>query len=83
MVLLSYPSFDPNDFVLGIDQKKITLEESIEHINQMPEYNKMQLENLYTQLANKAPIHKRISNKQINLLLSNELFNKGLGDLDF
>ena len=68
---------------LGIDQKKITLEESIEHVNQMPEYNKMQLENLYTQLAGKTPIHKRLSKKQINLLLSNELFNRGLGNLDF
>jgi len=68
---------------LGLDENKITLQERIERVNQLPEYNKLQLENLYTQLAGKAPIHKRLSVKQINLLLSQELHNKGLGDLDY
>ncbi len=68
---------------LGLDQNKITLQERIKRVNQLPEYNKMQLENLYEKLAVKAPIHKRLSVKQINLLLSQELTNKGLGELDF
>jgi len=68
---------------LGLDQNKVTLQERIKRVNQLPEYNKMQLENLYAKLAAKTPIHKRLSVKQINLLLSQALINKGLGDLKF
>ncbi len=68
---------------LGLDNNKVTLQQSIESVNQLPEYNKLQLEILYTKLASKKPIHQRLSKKQINLLLSQELRNKGLERLDF
>ena len=66
----------------GIDESQVTLQERIERVNQLPEYNQLQLEEIYKLLANKRPIHKRLSNNQINLILAQELFDKGL-ELDY
>jgi len=63
---------------LGIDQSKVTLQERIERVNQLPEYSMLQLEEIYKTLANKRPIHKRVTNNQINLLIAQELYDKGL-----
>ncbi len=67
---------------LGLDESKVTLQERIERVNQLPEYNQLQLEEIYQLLANKRPIHKRLSKNQINLILAQELYAKGL-DLDY
>jgi two-component system phosphate regulon sensor histidine kinase PhoR len=67
---------------LGLDQSKVTLQKRIDRVNQLPEYSALQLEEIYKTLARKRPIHKRVSNNQINLILAQELFNKGL-NLDY
>jgi len=67
---------------LGLDQSKVTLQERIERINQLPEYSVLQLEEIYKTLANKRPIHKRLSNNQINLILAQALYDNGL-NLDY
>ena len=63
---------------LGIDQSKVTVQERIDRVNQLPEYSVLQLEEIYKTLANKRPIHKRLTNNQINLIVAQELFDKGL-----
>jgi two-component system, OmpR family, phosphate regulon sensor histidine kinase PhoR len=63
---------------LGLDQSKVTLQKRIDRVNQLPEYSALELEEIYKTLAEKRPIHKRVSKKQINLILAQELFNKGL-----
>ena len=67
---------------LGIDQSKVTLQERIDRVNQLPEYSILQLEEIYKFLANKKPIHQRLDYKQINLIFAQELFDKGL-NLDY
>ena len=67
---------------LGLDESTVTLQERIERVNQLPEYNQLQLEEIYQLLANKRPIHKRLSKNQINLILAQELYAKGL-DLEY
>lgn len=63
---------------LGLDQSKVTLQKRIDRVNQLPEYSALQLEEIYKTLAGKRPLHKRVSKNQINLILAQELFNKGL-----
>jgi len=63
---------------LGIDQSKVTVQERIDRVNQLPEYSVLQLEEIYKTLANKRPVHKRLTNNQVNLILAQELFDKGL-----
>ena len=63
---------------LGIDQSKVTLQKRIDRVNQLPSYSTLQLEEIYKTLANKRPIHKRLTNNQINLIVAQELFDKGL-----
>ena len=67
---------------LGIDQSKVTVQERIDRVNQLPSYSVLQLEEIYKTLANKRPIHKRLTNNQINLIVAQELFDKGL-NLDY
>lgn len=67
---------------MGLDESTITLQERIERVNQLPEYNIMQLEEIYKTLAKKRPIHKRLSKNQVNLILAQELYDKGL-ELDY
>lgn len=66
----------------GLDESKVTLQERIESVNQLPQYNKLELDKLYLMMANNKPIHKRLDNKRVNLLLENELDSRGL-NLDF
>ena len=63
---------------LGLDQSKVTLQQRIERVNQLPEYSVLQLEEIYKTLANKRPIHKRLSKNQINLILAQALYDNGL-----
>tara|TARA_B110001450_G_scaffold251987_1_gene272939 strand:+ start:1295 stop:2869 length:1575 start_codon:yes stop_codon:yes gene_type:complete len=63
---------------LGLDQSKVTLQKRIDRVNQLPEYSALQLEEIYKTLAGKRPLHKRVSKNQINLILAQELYNKGL-----
>jgi len=67
---------------LGIDQSKVTLQKRIDRVNELPEYSIAQLDEIYKYLANKKPIHQRLDYKQVNLILAQELFDKGL-NLDY
>lgn len=67
---------------LGIDQSKVTLQKRIDRVNELPEFNLIQLDEIYKKLAGKRPIHKRVTNNQVNLILAQEFFDKGL-NLDY
>ena len=63
---------------LGLDEQKVTLQERIERVNELPEYDQLQLEEIFHTIASKTPIHKRLSTKQINLILAQELYRASL-----
>ncbi|MFD0962763.1 sensor histidine kinase [Pseudofulvibacter geojedonensis] len=67
---------------LGLDESQFTLQEQIERVNQLPQFSQIELEKVYKKVAKKKPIHKRLTNKQIELLLANE-FNHQKLDLDY
>ena len=63
---------------LDLDRSQVSLQKEIEYVNQMPEWDRRQLERVYKQLARKAPIHKRVTKNQINIVLAQELYERGL-----
>ncbi|KPM33670.1 Two-component system-sensor histidine kinase [Croceitalea dokdonensis DOKDO 023] len=68
----------------GLDGKRygLTPIEKIERIGNLSSIEKAQYDDLFREMAKKKPIHERISNAEIELLLGDELQNRGVG-IDF
>jgi len=65
-----------NDFTLDGSQKALTAEQTLEKIGGLNSVQKAAFEDVFSELAKKTPIHKRVSTQEIELLLNRELENR-------